>query len=204
MNFDNLVIFAFALFVLAVVPGPGVVACVSKSMTSGLRQAVFVIIGIIVADLFFLLMAIFGLAAVAEILGSFFVIVRYLGGLYLIYLGFKFFAGKINGRDLKARKTVSHKSSFLEGFFLTLGNPKPIVFYLSFLPTIIDLKNLNEGDVLVAMITVISVLSSVLITYSFAAHQVRRIFQTTRAARKINKCYGLLMIMAGTSIIVRD
>lgn len=204
MNIDNLIVFACALFILAIVPGPGVMACVSKSIASGFKQAVFVIMGIIVGDLFFLLMAIFGLAAIAEILGGFFVFARYCGGLYLIYLGFKFFTGKVNGQSIKSQRTVYHKSSFWRGFIITLGNPKAIVFYLSFLPTFIDLKDLKESDILVAMITVMSVISTVLITYSFAAHQVRRIFQTKRATRKMNKCSGVLMIMAGTSLVIKD
>ncbi|UCE24900.1 MAG: LysE family transporter, partial [Candidatus Zixiibacteriota bacterium] len=80
----SMIAFAWAVFVLAVVPGPGVLACVSRALASGFRQALGVAMGIVAADLLFLLSALCGLAAMAELLGRFFMVVKYLGGVYLI------------------------------------------------------------------------------------------------------------------------
>lgn len=84
-------IFAFfvAMLILAITPGPGVIATVSKALSVGLLRTIPLIIGIIVGDLVFLLFSIFGLAFVAESFTMLFLLIKYLGALYLIYLGIK-------------------------------------------------------------------------------------------------------------------
>ena len=67
MTLPNLLSFALAMFILAVIPGPGVMATVACSFGFGFRAAVSLIIGIVIGDLIFLLAAIYGLFYIAEI-----------------------------------------------------------------------------------------------------------------------------------------
>ena len=61
---------AIAMLLLAVVPGPGVLTIISRALSSGLRTAAILALGIVVGDLVFLMMAIFGLSYLAEFLGA--------------------------------------------------------------------------------------------------------------------------------------
>lgn len=72
--------FALAMLVLAATPGPGVFASVAQALSSGFRSSIDVIAGIVVGDLLFLTLAIFGLSAVAYALGELFFIVKIMGG----------------------------------------------------------------------------------------------------------------------------
>jgi threonine/homoserine/homoserine lactone efflux protein len=80
---------AVAMFLLAITPGPGVFATVSKALASGFRYTIPVVVGIVLGDLIFLLFAIYGLSAVAEAFNALFVVIRYVGCGYLILLGIK-------------------------------------------------------------------------------------------------------------------
>jgi len=80
---------AAAMFLLAITPGPGVFATVSKALASGFRHAVPVVAGIVVGDMVFLLFAIYGLAVIAETFSFMFTVVKYFGGAYLIWLGIR-------------------------------------------------------------------------------------------------------------------
>ncbi len=189
---------------MVITPGPGVLACVSRSLTSGPKMSAFVILGIIIGDLIFLFMAIYGLVAVAELLGSFFMIVKYCGAIYLIWLGYRTWTSKIETQTSKFKQTASPGSSFLSGISITLGNPKAIVFYLSFLPVFIDLEVLNYADVLATAIIVILTLATVLLTYSLAANKARILIQSKRGRRNLNRCSGVAMISAGVALAVKD
>ena len=157
-----------------------------------------------VGDMIFLLMAISGLAAVAELLGSFFSIVRYCGALYLIWLGYRTWTARIDLRSAKSRKATSPKSCLLSGLSITLGNPKAIVFYLSFLPAFLDPKSLSSSDVMITATVVILTLAVVLLTYSYTANRVRDLFHSEKAIKSINRCAGSVMISAGVAIAAKE
>ena len=93
--------------------------------------------------------------------------------------------------------------TFLGGLFLTLGNPKVIIFYLSFLPTFTDLGQLTLAGGAAIAATMLGVLISVLVGYALTALQVRRIFRTERASRVLNRTAGTVMIGAGCAVIAK-
>lgn len=204
MTSNELLTFSGALFLMVIVPGPGVLACVSRALASGFKMAVFVALGIMVGDMFFLLTAISGLSIVAELLGGFFSIVRYCGALYLIWLGYRTWTSKTHLRTARSRKAVSPKSCFLSGLSITLGNPKAIAFYLSFLPAFLDLRRLDSADVFAAATIVILTLSVVLLAYSYTANRIRGLFGSEIATRRINRCAGTAMVSIGVAIAVKE
>jgi len=203
MSSSELLTFTGALFLMVIVPGPGILACVSRALASGFNRAVFVALGIIVGDLFFLLMAITGLAAIAELLGSFFAIVKYGGALYLIWLGYRTWTSKVDLRTKLSGKGSSRRACFLSGLSVTLSNPKAIGFYLSFLPAFLDLRRLSSSDVLTAATIIILTLAVVLLTYSYAANHIRSLFSSEKATKSINRCAGTAMISVGVAIAVK-
>ena len=76
-----------AMVILAFVPSVSVLAVTTRSAASGFIHGVFTTAGIVVGDVFFIILAIFGLLVLAEAMGSLFVLINYLGGAYLIWLG---------------------------------------------------------------------------------------------------------------------
>jgi threonine/homoserine/homoserine lactone efflux protein len=203
MTSNELLTFTGALFLMVIAPGPGVLACVSRAMASGFKMAAFVALGIMIGDMFFLLMAIAGLSVIAEHLGSLFSIIRYCGAAYLIWLGFRTWTSKAELRSSQSRKSASPKSCLLSGLSITLGNPKAIAFYLSFLPAFIDIRRMSGSDVLITAGIIILTLAVVLATYSYAANHVRDLFNSKRATKNINRCAGAIMASVGVAIAVK-
>ena len=146
MSLISLLALAGAMLLLAITPGPGVFATVARALASGFGPSAVVVIGIVMGDLIFLLFAIYGLTAIAENLHGLFLVIKYIGASYLVYLGIKLWREKPEKIQLQAIGYRSWKSNFLTGLFITLGNPKVILFYLGFLPTFVDLTNLSGID----------------------------------------------------------
>ncbi len=203
MTLLNIFAFAGAMFLLAITPGPGVFATISRALASGFLNAAFVVIGIILGDLIFLLSAIFGLSAIASLMGDFFILVKYLGGVYLLFLGYKILTSKEKQNNVQGVQELSWKKNFMTGLLITLSNPKVILFYLGFLPTFVNLHTLNTLDIVIIALVTILVIAAVLLSYAYSASGARNLFKSKRAKRKMNIAAGSVMITAGGALIVK-
>ncbi len=139
MTLLSMTLLAGALFVLAATPGPGVLATVARAMASGFLPASQVVLGIVLGDVVFVLLAIFGLGALASLLGDLFIVVKIGGAAYLIWLGVKLWRSPADVDQPQQTVATSGVSNWLSGLLITLANPKVILFYLGLLPTFIDL-----------------------------------------------------------------
>lgn len=203
MTFYSMLAFAGAMFLLAITPGPGVFATISRALASGFNNAAFVVLGIVLGDIIFLLLAIFGLSAIATILGDLFVIVKYLGGAYLLYLGYRILTSKVDDIKVDGVVELSWKKNFLAGLLITLANPKAILFYLGFLPTFVNLQTLTLIDIVVISAIVTIVLGGVMLGYAYSASGAKKLFKSKNAKRKMNIAAGSTMITAGGVLIAK-
>jgi threonine/homoserine/homoserine lactone efflux protein len=196
--------FTVAMLLLATSPGPGVFATVSRSLSSGFRPALVVISGIILGDIVFLLFAIFGLAILAQTLGKFFIIIKLLGGGYLIWQGIKIFCSDVSTTGSNVKETTSLAGNFASGLFITLGNPKVILFYCGFLPTFVSLPALTLVDIFIIITVIAAVLFTVLSSYAWLASSARRVLNTPRQIKRLNRIAGATMATAGAIIATRS
>ena len=204
MSIESLLGFTLAMFILAVTPGPGVFASVSQALAEGFRSSWDVIAGIILGDLLFLILAVFGLSAIAYALGDLFFIIKWIGGTYLIWLGWRMW--RRNPETFHPTRSTERRSGrqrFMGGFLITLGNPKVILFYAGFLPTILELARLRIVDVLMVAGVVTMVLGGVMGIYAYSAARARQIFSSQSARRNLNRSAGTVMMGAGAIIITR-
>ncbi len=204
MTLLNILTMGSAMLLLAVTPGPGVFATISRALASGFKQSSFVVLGIVTGDLIFLLFAIFGLSALASIMGDFFTIIKYIGGLYLIGLGLKIWMSKPIGIEIATIAETSPLSNFFSGLAITLGNPKVILFYLGFLPTFIHLQTLTGQDIIIVAIIVSTVLGSTMLGYAYMAARAKQMIKNKRSERIMNRIAGSVMIATGSILLAKS
>jgi threonine/homoserine/homoserine lactone efflux protein len=89
------------------------------------------------------------------------------------------------------------------GLAITLGNPKVIIFYLSFLPTFVHLEQLTTIDVIGVASVVSLVLGSVMLFYAYTASHSRELFKSTSAQNKMNRAAGTAMIGTGALLLTK-
>ena len=94
MDLVTLAAFTVAYAIAVLVPGPGVAAVVARALGGGFLSAVPMVLGILVGDLIYLVFALFGLAAIATWFGPVFVVVRWAGAAYLLYIAWQFWTAK--------------------------------------------------------------------------------------------------------------
>lgn len=152
----------------------------------------------------FLLAAIFGLNAIANTMGGIFIVIKYVGGLYLLYLGYKIFTSKATSENIKGVKSGSLKTDFITGLFICLSNPKVILFYLGFLPTFVNLNSLTHSDIALVSFLVVAILTSVLSLYAYFSSRARRMMKKPLAQHVMNKLAGSVMLGAGGYLLIKE
>lgn len=193
-----------AMIFLAISPGPGVFATVTRAMTSGFRASLVVICGIVLGDVIYLLLATFGMSLVACTMKELFVIVKICGGAYLVWLGYKAWTLEpVVIQSGEKNDPLTKAGYFTSGLVITLSNPKVIVFYCGFLPTFIDLGTVGNFDILIMVLIIASVLFCVLGLYAWLAGRTRKLFTSRKAIRSLNKTSGTVMAATGVVIASR-
>src|SRR5262245_1363112 len=140
MDVAALVLFAGTLLVAAASPGPGIAALVARVIGRGPEGATAFAAGLILGDLVWLAVAILGLAVVAQTFHEIFLVIKYVGAAYRIYLAYGMWTAPAVPHDVAAGGSrESDVRLFVGGLALTLGNPKVVAFYLALLPNLIDL-----------------------------------------------------------------
>ncbi|ANU38207.1 Leucine efflux protein [Vibrio scophthalmi] len=196
MSLESAITFFIAMFIFGITPGPGIFAILARAIVYGPRKCLMLATGIITSDLVYLNLACFGLATIADNWSNVFLLVRYLGAAYLIYLGYKMFRAlpeHLEGDALSEPtqdKAVGPLANFTQGFLISASNPKVILFYISFLPTFIDLTVLQARDVfLVSILSAIALMSAIMLV-ALGASVVAKKTNNTKFAEKIKPRSG--------------
>lgn len=205
MTLTGFLAYSAALAVAAAIPGPGVTALVARALGSGFRSSLAMSLGLVLGDLTYLTAVVLGLALVAQSFGMVFLVVKWLGVLYLAYLAWSFWTAGITPEAVEARKgRDGFAPSVLAGLAVTLGNPKTMIFYLAITPTIVDLKSLTLADYgILAAITAL-VLLIVLVPYLALAAKARWFLRSPRALKALNRTAAGFMVGAAAAIAARS
>ncbi len=148
---------------------------------------------------------ILGLSVVAETMGGLFLAIKYLGGAYLLWLGFTLLTDK-NKTTITVGKTKKKGdliASFLAGFIITLGDIKAIFFYISLFPTFVDLSELIMADILIIIFVTVITVGGVKIFYAFSAKKVVSMSQGLKLENGAKKTAGCFMVGAGSYLIAK-
>lgn len=203
MDASSLLIFAGALVVAAGSPGPSIAALVARVLVKGWREVLPFLAAMWVGEAVWLALAVFGLAVVAQTFHLLFVVIKYLGVAYLLYLAWKMWTAPVAVEDGDLPRERSAGKLFLAGMAVTLGNPKIMLFYLALLPTIIDLHDVSALGWLQLTLTMLTVLVAVDMAWALLAAQARRFLRSARAMRAANRTGATIMAGAAAAIAAR-
>lgn len=202
MTLSSIAALCGTMLVLSAVPGPSDVAVVARSLASGFRHGVLFTIGVVVADAVFILLAAFGLTALAENSAEWFNLIKDGGAAFLIFMGVGALSARGTSSDLTPKPASSH-SSLLSGFLITLGDPKAILFYFGLLPVFVDLKVATLADYMVILIAATAVIGLVKLGYAWLGSRATVFFNNAIARRRLNIFAGCLLIGAGMLVIAK-
>lgn len=204
MELSVLLLFAGALVLAAGTPGPSIAALVAQVLARGGRSALPFLAAMWVGEAMWLSAAVFGLVLVAEVLHELFVIVKYAGVAYLLYLAWKMWRAPTGNDRLPDARADAPWRMFAAGLAVTLGNPKIMIFYLALLPAIVDLKAISLVGWAELTATMLVVLAAIDFFYLVLAARLRRFVADPARRRAANRVSALIMGGAAAAIAARS
>ena len=200
----SIIAFAFAMFILAITPGPAFFSLTARSITSGVRAGVGVVAGIIIADLIYFALALIGMSAISEAAGNAFIVIKIVAALYLVWLGVKMWKSE-PVTDLSSSSISSPRflKNFIEGLAVNLTNPKAILFFAALLPTFVNIAEITLLDATALMTIVVIVGGSVDLVYVSLAVRVRKGMRSIGAQTALNRIGGATLIGVGAGVAAR-
>lgn len=129
--------FVIAALVVLLIPGPGVLYVVARSIGQGYRAGLASVLGLSVGALVHVAAATAGLSTILLASATAFGVVKALGAGYLIYLGIRTLLERHPSAPMQTPANLSHYRVFADGVVISVFNPKIALFFLAFLPQFI-------------------------------------------------------------------
>jgi len=139
MNLNIYITFIFATSLILIIPGPTIIMVLSQAINHGRKSVIPLVLGVVVGDLTAMTLSLLGLGALLSTSAILFSFFKWIGALYLIYLGIKLWKSKPIDRSeqYKTVKTTNF-TLFKSSFIVTVFNPKSIAFFVAFFPQFIN------------------------------------------------------------------
>jgi threonine/homoserine/homoserine lactone efflux protein len=198
MSIELWLAFVAASAVLLVIPGPTILTVISYSMTHGRRANVPLVTAVALGDSTALVVSLLGLGAVLATSALWFTVVKWVGGLYLLYLGIKLLRAGISAAELTAPAAPGSRwRLFANTYLVTALNPKGIVFFVAFLPQFISASASVTQQLWVLAVTFVCMATINATLYAVFAGSARRLLSSPKAQRRFNLAGGCLLSAAG-------
>ncbi|MEL7469685.1 MAG: LysE family translocator [Pseudomonadota bacterium] len=203
ITITEILLYAVALTVLVMTPGPVVVATIAKTLASGWRSSLPLAAGVSIVDVLWPLLAILGLSALVQANAEVLQWMRYIGGAILIWMGWRLIVGSRTALDTDPDPSLMRRNAwqgFLAGVLVNLGNPKSIVFFIGILPNLFDIPTLTGLDIAIILVMSAAVPFLGNVVWALAANRARRFLTSARAVRRVNQASGGALAGAGAVI----
>ena len=207
INTSNFTFFIITSIVVILMPGPAMLFVISNGLTRGFKSSIAAAFGTTTGVCFHIFCAAFGLAVILKSSAIAFLVVKFMGAAYLIYLAIKTLVSKepiINHHICASEKTEN--SIFWQGIFINILNPKLSIFFLAFLPQFVDpnlasatSQTLLLGAIFMAMTIVI------FIGYGFFASALRqKVLNNPKILKAIKWCFASIFMVLGVRLALSE
>lgn len=162
METNTLILFVIAALSINLIPGPDVIYIVTNTMKGKMKLGIEASLGLGVGYLIHTLAAVLGLSALILNSAFLFTVIKYVGALYLLYLGFTSLLNyyRNNTQICIGSSTEKQSNVFKQGVIVSVLNPKVAMFFLAFLPQFIDPVAVNATKELLILGLLFSVLAT--------------------------------------------
>jgi threonine/homoserine/homoserine lactone efflux protein len=199
MTAAGLMVFAGTLGLAAITPGPATMTVLGRVLARGPRSAIGFSAGLVIGDLVWLAIAALGLAAIAARAEAVMLAINYAGAAYLVVLAHGFWTAPVG--PAAAAPASARTWGIVQGLALQLGNPKVVLFYVALLPALVPVRTLTAVDFALLSVVVAIVVAAVNATYVAFAVAARRMAESHRARRILNRISAGVMVVAAGFLV---
>ncbi|RVU45063.1 LysE family transporter [Rubrivivax rivuli] len=204
MELSTWLAFFAAAWAISLSPGPGALAAMSAGLNHGFRKGYFTTLGLVLGIWVQLVVVGVGLGALLAASATAFVVVKWAGVAYLVYLGVQQWRAPVRPlAELQAgAASVRRRDLVLRGLLINIVNPKGTVFLLAVVPQFLTLSQPLTPQYLVIAATLGFTDLTVMAGYTALAAKVLGTLKSARAMKWMNRTFGGLFVAAGALLSV--
>jgi homoserine/homoserine lactone efflux protein len=199
MELHVYIAFVIATMIMIALPGPSVLLTVAHSISFGWKSGIVTVAGATAGIATQLAIAAIGLTSLLNVVAGAFEWLRWMGALYLIYLGIKQWRSASDPVELKT-SSVSKKNIFFQGLVITITNPKSLIFIAAFLPQFIKTTNPLGPQLAIIVPTFLVITFTVTSVWAVISGKAREFLRSQSALQAVSRTAGGLMIAAGIGL----
>jgi len=205
MDINLLLLFIPTFFVVSITPGMCMTLAMTLGMTIGIRRSLWMMIGELIGLGLVAVSALIGVATLLLARPGLFLILKYAGGAYLLYLGIQMWRsrGKMAiPSTATTHNDIKRSALMFQGFITAVGNPKAWVFMISLLPPFInpDLALLPQAAQLITIMLFFEFIS--LLLYATGGKTLKHILQQQSSVKLLNRVAGTMMIFVAIWLVL--
>lgn len=188
----------FASFAISLSPGPGAVSSLASGLRYGFARGYWNAIGLGIGYAAQYVISVIGVGAVLAASDTAFNIVKWIGVLYLLYLGYKQYRSPVAiiKIDQSKMETLPHHKLVLQGILVNLTNPKGAIFLFAITPQFLNTQAPLMPQYLIICATLVVADMIVMAGYTGLAARIMKFMHSPHRAAALNKIFGLLFIAA--------
>ena len=198
MDWNLYFAFVAGTVVLMLIPGPNVALIVANSIARGTRVGLLTVFGTSCAMVPQLLLTVLGMSTVLGVLAHWFDWLRWIGVAYLVYLGVKQWRAEPVDLTQVRSEPKSARAVFVRGFFVSLTNPKTLLFYGAFFPQFVNVERDTSAQFLVLAATFLGLAVLLDSTWAMLAGRAGPFLRARGKLR--NRVSGALLVGAGVGL----
>lgn len=195
-----LVVFIPTFFIVSVTPGMCMTLALTMGMTIGVKKTFYMMAGELAGVAIVSVSAVSGVAAVMLKFPLLFMMLKYAGGIYLVYLGVQMLRsrGKMSlTLDAGTGVAVSPKNLMIQGFVTAIANPKGWAFMISLLPPFVQPLKPFIPQICILVMIILTTEFCCLVLYSNGGRSLNRFLQKSGNVRFLNRISGVMMMAVG-------
>ena len=199
MSIEAWAAFCVTETVLCFTPGPAVMLVVSIALGRGFRPGLGAAFGILTANALYFALSATGVAAALIASRELFLVLRWIGAVYLVWIGFRMVFAR--GSREEIAPPISVARTFVRGFIVQGSNPKTLLFFTALLPQFINPAGSVPAQLFVFGVSSILIEFVALASYSFGAVRAGRV-AGARVSGALQRLGGGLLVAAGVRLAV--
>ncbi|MDC7125461.1 MAG: LysE family translocator [Spirochaetales bacterium] len=196
MSTNTLLNYLLAVAIIVIVPGPNIILIMNNSIKHGFSKGILTILGIKVGMILLFAISLSGIATILLYFSSIFLIIKWLGVLYLIYLGISQIIGSFK-ESRESNDVTFEQKYFLKGVLISVTNPKGLIFAGAFFPQFINTDSplmvqsiiLSGGFIIVSMV--------IELLYAFFSSQLSNFLKKSEFQKMLDRISGVIFILFG-------
>ena len=193
--------YLLATIILSVTPGPGVFSSISSGLHHGFRLGLWNGVGMQAANLVYVAVVALGLGAILLASQTLFSIVKWLGVIYLVYLGVVTWRATPSGfEDSRDDAARGAREIFVRGFLVNITNPKGIIFFAAIFPQFIDVARPQLAQYLILGATTFVTDLAIMMGYTALAAKAFAVMREPAHLRWVNRGLGGMFVAAGVAL----